>query len=87
MLGSISTGTDEDEGNYKNVVEDDEDFCTYLNGGSCNQQGDQTCVLTPPISRGRTAAATGQSCLKHLCTTAVPQKRYWYEATLTPELF
>lgn len=33
MLGSISTGTDEDEGNYKNVVEDDEDFCTYLNGG------------------------------------------------------
>lgn len=78
MLGSISTGTDEDEGNYKNVVEDDEDFCTYLNGGSCNQQGDQTCVLTPspPISRGRTAAATGQSSLKHPCTTAVPQKRY-----------
>lgn len=53
MLGSISTGTDEDEGNYKNVVvvEDDEDFCTYLNGGSCNKRGDQTCVLTPsPLS-------------------------------------
>lgn len=40
MLGSISTGTDEDEGNDKNVVvEDDEDFCTYLNGGAITNEG------------------------------------------------
>lgn len=33
MLGSISTGTDEDEEYDKIVIfEDDEDFCTYLNG-------------------------------------------------------
>lgn len=36
MLGSIRTGTDEDEEDEKivDVVEDgDEDFCTYLSGG------------------------------------------------------
>lgn len=39
VLGSISTGTDEDEGNDKNVFEDDEDFCTYLNGEAITSEG------------------------------------------------
>lgn len=44
MLGSISTGTDADEENDKIVVveEDEEDFCTYLNGGAVTNGGDRT---------------------------------------------
>lgn len=43
MLGSISTGTDEDEENDKIVVvvgDDDEDFCTYLNRGAVTKRGE-----------------------------------------------
>lgn len=42
MLGSISTGTDEDEENDKIVVvedDDEEDFLHLPERGSCNKRG------------------------------------------------
>lgn len=66
VLGSIGTGTDEDEENDKIVIaEDDEDFCTYLSGGVVTNKGIRPVFLSP---RGKTAAATGQTGLKHHCS-------------------